>query len=141
MFKYTAQRDIRRAAPDVFAYLTDVGRQTEWVHGVNECHWLTPGAVAVGATAEQSLTFMGKTHVVPMRVVDYQPGRRITFEKQQPFFIRYGFELEPNGTATHVRYPVEMAPTGLSRLVIPLIGRMFINGDLARIAGRLEAAG
>jgi uncharacterized protein YndB with AHSA1/START domain len=141
MFRYTAQRDIRRPAQDVFAYLTDVGRQTEWVHGVSECHWVTPGAPAVGSTAEQSLVFMGKTHVAPMRVVDYQPGRRIVFEKQQPFFIRYGFELEPDGATTHVRYPVEMSPTGFLRVVIALAGRRFINGDLQRIAGQLEAAG
>jgi hypothetical protein len=36
--------------------------------------------------------------------------------------------------------PVEMAPSGLVRLIIPLVGRRTMEGDLVRIAGCLEKA-
>src|SRR5690242_10896294 len=110
MFSYTAERVIRRPASEVFGFLADVRKQTEWVHGVNECHWVDAQAAGIGAVAEQSMTFMGKNRIVPMKVVDYQPGTRIVFEKEQPFRIRFGFELEERDGATRVRYPVEMEP-------------------------------
>jgi carbon monoxide dehydrogenase subunit G len=139
MFRYTAECEIQSPLAEVFAYLSDVTRQTEWVHGVSECRWESPGSVAVGAIAVQSMTFMGKARVVPITVVDYQPGRRIVFEKRQPFLIRFGFEVEEVNGATRVRYPVEMEPRGLFRLVIPLMGRKVIRGDLERISARLSS--
>lgn len=139
MYSYTAERVINRPASDVFAFLADVGKQTEWVHGVNECHWLEAKTASVGAVAEQSMTFMGKTRIERMKVVDFEPGKRIVFEKDRPFHIRFGFELAEKDGATHVRYPVHMEPSGFFRLIIPLVGKKTINGDLARIARYLEA--
>jgi hypothetical protein len=37
-----------------------------------------------------------------------------------------------------VRYPVEMQPRGLLRLLLPLIGRRTIEGDLDRIAQHVQ---
>jgi carbon monoxide dehydrogenase subunit G len=142
MFRYTAEREIQAPIEQVFAFLSDVTRQTEWVHGVTECHWEKPGPVSAGAMALQSMTFMGKPRIVPMKLLEYEPGRKITFEKAEPFPIRYGFELEAAGGSTRVRYPVEMDPKGLLfRVVIPLVGKKTIHGDLDRIAGRLEKRG
>jgi uncharacterized protein YndB with AHSA1/START domain len=140
MFSYTAERVIKRPASEVFSFLADVRKQTEWVHGVKECHWVEAESAGVGAIAEQSMTFMGKNRVVPMKVIDFQAGKRIVFEKEHPFRIRFGFELEEKDGATYVRYPVEMEPRGFFRVLIPLVGRKTINGDLVRIAKCLEAA-
>jgi uncharacterized protein YndB with AHSA1/START domain len=139
MYRYTAQREIKKPAEEVFAYLANVAKQTEWVHGVTECHLVEGAAPAAGATAEQTMTFMGKTHVVPLRIVDFEAGRRIMFAKEHPFSIKFGFELEPCGATTRVRYPVEMEPRGFMSLVIKLVGKRTIEGDLVRISKRLEA--
>jgi uncharacterized protein YndB with AHSA1/START domain len=140
LFQYTAEREVRRPAGQVFAYLSDVTRQPEWVHGVTECHWTGGGQpIGVGSSAEQSMRFLGKLRVVPVRVIDYQPGRRVAFEKREPFLIRFAFEVDDQGGTTRVRYPVEMEPRGLFRVLIPLIGRRTIEGDLVRIAGKLES--
>jgi uncharacterized protein YndB with AHSA1/START domain len=138
MFKYTAECEIRRPVGEVFAYVSDATRQTEWAQGVTECHWEQPGAVAVGSTAIQSMTFMGKQRVVPVTVLEYQPGEKIVFEKRQPFLIRFGFELAGTDGGTRVRFPVEMEARGLLRLIMLLMGRKIIKGDLTRITARLE---
>jgi uncharacterized protein YndB with AHSA1/START domain len=140
MFTYTAHREVKRPAQEVFAYLADVTKQTEWVHGVTECHLSSAGPIGAGSIAEQSMTFMGKKHVVPMQIVEYVPGQRISFEKSHPFHIRFGFELEQDGGVTRVSYPVEMKPTGFFRFIIHLIGKKTINGDLERIAACVERA-
>ena len=137
MFTYTAERLIRRPLDEVFGFLADATRQTQWVHGVTECKWKEGGA-APGAVAEQSMTFLGKKRIVPMTVVDYEPGRRVVFEKRHPFLIRFGFEVSAEGDGTRVRYPVEMTPKGLFRIIIGLIGKRTIDGDLDRIAHSLE---
>ncbi len=137
MYTYTAQRVIARPAAAVFAYLADATRQTEWVHGVSQCRWVNGGPSA-GAAAEQTMTFMGKTRTVPVNMTDYQPQHRVVFEKRDPFWCRFAFELEENGEETLVRYPVEMTPTGVFSLIIRLVGRKTIEGDLTRIARRLE---
>jgi carbon monoxide dehydrogenase subunit G len=141
MFKYTAEGEVRRPVDEVFAYLSDVTKQTEWVHGVTECRWETKGDVAAGAKAIRSMTFMGKPRKVPMKLVEYEPGKRLVFEKTEPFLIRFGFELEGAEGATRIRYPVEMEPRGLLfRVVIPLMGKKEIEKDLKRITERLEAS-
>jgi len=137
MFRHTAERVIKRPVDQVFGFLADATRQTEWVHGVSACRWQGAGA-GPGAVAEQTMTFLGKTRIEHMTVVEWEPGRRVAFEKQRPFKIRFGFELAGEGEATRVRYPVEMAPTGLMKLIIALVGRKIIEGDLVRIAKALE---
>lgn len=137
VYRYTAQRVIARPTAEVFGYLADATRQTEWVHGVSRCSWLGDGP-APGAVAEQTMTFLGKTRTVPMTVVEYQPERRVVFEKQEPMYIRFGFELEEDGGSTLVRYPVEMGLRGVLGLLVRLVGHKEIEGDLTRIAQRLE---
>jgi uncharacterized protein YndB with AHSA1/START domain len=141
MYEYVAERDVRRPVDEVFAYLADATRQTEWVHGVSACTWEGAAEPRLGATAQQSMTFMGKLRVVPMEIVAFEPGRRVWFEKRHPFRVRFGFELEPRGDTTHLRYPVELYPTGVFRLVIPIIARRTIEGDLDRITARIEGHG
>src|ERR1041385_514326 len=139
MFTYTAERVIKKPASEVFAFLSDATKQTQWVHGVDRCEWRDAGSTGLGAVAEQSMTFMGKNRIAKMTVVDYQPGKRVMFEKEYPFKIRFGFELEERDGATHVRYPVEMEPRGFFRVIIPLVGKKTINGDLDRIAKAIES--
>jgi len=136
MFRYTAECFLRQQPDVVMSYVSDPTRQTDWVHGVSECHWVVGGGPAQGAVAEQTMTFMGKERIVPMTMTEYGPSR-VAFEKQQPFPIRFGFEVEPHAGGTRLRYPVEMQPGGLMRLVISLMGRKIIHGDLERIADQL----
>src|ERR1043165_9975472 len=127
MYRYTAERRVARPLENVFRYLADVAKQTEWVQGVSDCHWTGPGPVRVGSVAEQSMTFMGKLRILPLALIQYNPPLRLRFEKTEPFLIRFGFELEGDGSATLVRYPVEMDPRGLFRIIIPLVGKRTID--------------
>src|SRR5690349_11255482 len=133
MFRYTAERVIPRPPAEVFDYLADVTRQPEWVHGVSSCAWRTGTGPGEGAVADQTMTFLGRRRDVPMTVTAFEPQQRVGYSKDDPFPIRFSFELAPDAAGTRVRYPVEMQPRGLLRLLLPLIGKRTIEGDLDRI--------
>jgi uncharacterized protein YndB with AHSA1/START domain len=138
MFRYTAERVIPRPTAEVFDYLADVSRQPEWVHGVSSCRWRDGSGPGDGAVADQTMTFLGRRRDVPMTMTAFQPQRRVAYSKADPFPIRFAFEVEPEAGGTRVRYPVEMEPRGLLRLLLPLIGRRTIEGDLDRIADHVQ---
>jgi hypothetical protein len=81
----------------------------------------------------------GKTSEVSMRVVEFEPGRRIRFAKDNPFHIEFGFELEPSAAGTHVTYPVVLEPRGFFKLVLALMRpKNQIARDLANIKAAVE---
>jgi hypothetical protein len=132
--------DARRAAArhEVFAYLANVTKQTEWVHGVTECHLAGDHAMGAGAVAEQSMKFMGKLRVVSTT------HRRLRAEEEGllrkdgalPHSLRVRARRRPGVDPRALS--LEMEPRGFLRVLIPLIGKKTIEGDLVRIQERLE---
>ncbi len=70
------------------------------------------------------MAFMGKRSTVRMTMAEYVPGRRVSFEKEQPFPIRFGFEAEPDGDGTRLRTP--LAPSVIAERMI--VSRPTITG-------------
>jgi uncharacterized membrane protein len=140
MIRHAPRREIGAPIDRVFHYVSDVTKQPEWVHlDLIDVQLDEPGPLRVGSKATQRLRFLGREQKVPITVVAYEPGRSIHFAKEQPFPIRFGFDLEAVGDKTVVSYPVEMSPTGFFRILIALMGpQKQIEADLASVQERLS---
>lgn len=138
MFRNRIETVIKCPADQVFAYLADVRRQPEWTHMMEQVRFDEPGQ-QVGARAVQTMKIFGRRRDFALTTTVYEPGRRIHFSKTEPFPIRFGFELVPEGERTRVAYVVEMEPRGLFRLMIGLIGKRENTKDLETIRRLLES--
>ncbi len=138
MYRNTIQKMIDCPIEEVFAYLTDVGKQPEWTHFLVACTLTGEEPIGLGSVAVQTIKMMGKTQEIELYVVEFEKNRRVRFEKHEPFYITFGFELEAKAHRTQVVYSVEMKPTGLFGLFIPLIAHKENERDMANIKNRVE---
>ena len=122
MFRHQTEIEVNTAPATVFSYLCDVERQPEWQPDIRLCRWDAPGPVAVGKTARQVLRLFGKEREATLTVDVHEPDRAIRFAKTIPFPIRFGWRLEPTGpSTTRIIYQAEAEPTGIFRLLSPLL--------------------
>jgi uncharacterized protein YndB with AHSA1/START domain len=139
--------DISAPPDQVYAYLSDFTRHSEWTtpgHGVH----ITPDAdapAAVGSTYTSEAHQFGAQRD-KVRVTELDPGRRIVYEAtmKNGSSFRHMFDLSPNGAGTHLTKRFEGVKLGLmDKLTYPLASRMIapglLKGDLERIKSHCEA--
>src|SRR5688572_12479851 len=73
------ERTATFAAPpaEVFAYLSDLDRLSEWQTGVVDARRTSEGPLGVGATATVTRELMGQRIVAPLTITAYEPDRRL----------------------------------------------------------------
>jgi uncharacterized protein YndB with AHSA1/START domain len=116
---------IDRPIEDVFAYLADGTNNPRWRKGVLEIH-RTSAAEGEGATFRQALSGPGGRRVAgDYRVTAYQPPHRLEFVVTAgPARPSGRFDLAEAGPArTTVTFSLDLQPTGLMRLISPMIAR------------------
>jgi uncharacterized protein YndB with AHSA1/START domain len=146
MFKFSTDAHISKPVDQVFAYLANVAKQPEWEPNILACQLDGAGPIQKGSTATQTVRRKGGEHQVSLTVTEFEPGRRLKFEKQWPFRTAFGWILEPSDGGTHVTYPVELDAKGFFRIALSLM-RVFavfgmrtpIHRDLDNIKKRVEA--
>jgi hypothetical protein len=88
---------IASSVPEVWAYVCDVGRWSEWAPTVREC-WVGAGApLQVGSLVEQRAKgIFGSTHYRTQNVTAVEAPRRLAFAGPMgTSAARWGMELEP----------------------------------------------
>ena len=71
---------INRPAPDVFAYMTDLARGTEWQEDLVEAQQTPTGPMGVGTTIREVRLFMSRRLESVFKITDHNPGRKLSFE-------------------------------------------------------------
>jgi len=116
---------VARSPQDVFDFVADVRNDPKWHTDVLEAHLngdsVGPGSVfTIKVKPQMGLT--GGT----VKVSSYDPPRRIVFDvdmgKMRPTTT---FTVQPEGAGARVARKVEVEPTGLMKLMAPLMGGMF----------------
>jgi uncharacterized protein YndB with AHSA1/START domain len=115
---------VNRPAREVFDYLADGTHNREWRSGVLEIE-RTSAADGEGATYRQVLSGPGGRRIPgDYRVTVFDPPRRLEFlvtaGPARPSGI---FELAEVGRATTVRFALDLRPTGVARLMAPMIAK------------------
>ena len=137
-FRTESRITVARSIDDVWAYLADVGRWSEWAPTVVECHIRDGGALLPGAWVEQRAKDLGVGHRRSERVTAVDPPRSIAFAGTMGTSVaRWGMELEPGGDGyANAMMWVEVDLANVMR-VIP--GRA-LEGQVQRVSD-LEMAG
>lgn len=134
---------IDRPPDQVFAYMTDPGRISEWQASALEATQESPGAMAVGTRVREVRKFLGMRMESVVEVTAYEPGKAFGLKVVSgpiPFEVRQTFEPADSGTKIDV--VIEGEPGGFFRLAEPLVvravGRELAN-NLATAKDLLES--
>ncbi len=139
MLTVTADVDIDRPVPEVFAFLEDVENNPRWLQGMKSCKWTSEPPVRVGSTYDQVAAFLGKEIASSFVVTEHQPGKRVTIKTTKstfPLTVTRTTEAVASGR-THVHETVEGDPQGYYRLAQPLL-RLMVRRSVRRDYGRLK---
>lgn len=116
---------VSRPAQDVFDYLAEGTHNREWRAGVLEIA-RTSEAAGEGATYRQVLAGPGGRRIDgDYRITVFDPPARLGFQVTAgPARPAGVFELsETDGQATRVRFALDVTPTGLMKLMTPMISK------------------
>lgn len=142
----TATREIRRPAPEVFAFFADASNNPLWQQGMLSCLWTTQPPLRVGSTYEQRARFMGRQVTSTFVVVAFEPPRLIEIETLESTFpIKVRRSVEPTGPAScRVSAQISGGPEGrLMKLIEPVIGfaaQRSVDRDYDRLVQWLESS-
>lgn len=136
--------DIKRPPADVFAFLADGENDPRWRSGVLDIR--RKSGNGQGAIYEQGVKGpFGRRVPADYEVTAYEPDRRLGFRAIAGPIRPEGsyelHELSPDGT--RVTFALRCAPSGMARLMGPMIARTMRSevAQLARLREVLEASG
>jgi carbon monoxide dehydrogenase subunit G len=133
---------VSRPLDDVFAFVEDARNRPRWDDSVESEELTSPEPIGVGTTVRTKLRSMGREYEYTWEVVEHQPPNRMTIEStSDPFPTTLAYELGGRGGETAVEFSVAGRPTGLLRLLEPLIARNTqknLDPGFARLKQALE---
>lgn len=133
---------INAPAEKVFAFLSDIRRQPEWVGAVQEVTDLPDGPVGRGTTFRLHLALMGQTARARQEITSFEPNREIVQSTTSgPIPATISIVLTPQGDSTLVRNVTETDLSSLSRLLRPIATRTIrqqLDNDLETLKRILE---
>lgn len=135
---------INRPIKDVFDYVTDIPRETEWFTGMRAVRRLSRLGHGTGTEYEFRMRLWGYPFSTLMRVTDFAPpGRMTMLSIRSPitFSATYSFEPLPDG-GTLVRLDAHVIGGSVYRLLgpafLPML-RVAISRRFALLKQRMEA--
>lgn len=137
---YTAE--IRRPPDVVFAFAGDYANDPSWRGGVLSMVYETDAPVARGSRTRELMRSMGRKVVTVAEVTEYSPTRTAFRSLSGPVACEGHREFVGTATGTRFTYSLVLRPTGVLRLLEPLLRWMLarqIQADVRRLGERLEA--
>jgi hypothetical protein len=115
---------IARPLDEVFAFVSDARNRPSWDDSVGSEELTSPEPIGVGSTVRTRMQSMGRDLEIDWEVVEHQPPSRQRIESTSgPFSTTLVYDLEDGPDGTAVRFSVTGCPSGLMRLMQPLIAR------------------
>jgi carbon monoxide dehydrogenase subunit G len=123
---FTKNVSIRIARPvdEVFAFVADARNRPRWDDGVDREELTSPEPIGVGSTVRTTLRSMGREYQYTWEIVEHEPPNRQRIESTSgPFPTTLVYGLSERDGQTDVEFSITGRPTGLLRLLEPLIAR------------------
>ena len=134
---------IARPPDEVFAFVSDARNRPSWDDSVASEELTSPEPIGVGSTVRTRMRSMGRDYEIDWEVVEHQPPTRQRIESTSgPFPMTLLYELTGNSEGTKVVFSVTGRPTGLTRLMEPVIARSTqrnLDVGFARLKELLES--
>jgi uncharacterized protein YndB with AHSA1/START domain len=138
----TIQTHISRPPGDVFAVLADVSKNALWAAASVEGRQTSPGPVAVGTTAREVSTFLGRRIEVDSVITEFVAGRRLAYRTAGgPFPFSGSFDVAPAGDGSLLTATFEATPPGIFAFLGPLFAalvRRAFRRDLRNLKRLME---
>jgi uncharacterized protein YndB with AHSA1/START domain len=143
MAPITASIEIARSPEEVFAYLNDFTRHSEWQSSLEEVTVETQGPVGVGTRVRERRKVPGGVREMTIETTEHDPPRRIGFRGLDgPIRAVGAATVSPAGEGSRVSVELDFEGHGLGRLLVPLVrsqARREVPLDQQRLKERLEA--
>jgi len=146
MAAITETVEIARRPEDVFAYLEDLSRHSEWQTQIESFELLTEGPTRVGTRAVDTRRVPGGRRKITYEITEHDPPRRVAFRGLDgPIRPEGVVTLEPldDGRRSRVTLELDLVGHGLmGKLLAPLArrdARKRVPEDQARLKERLES--
>jgi uncharacterized membrane protein len=137
--------EIARSPEDVFRYLDDLARHSEWQEGIVSARVETDGPTRVGTRAVEVRRMGGREMTVTYEVTRHDPPRAFGFEGVDgPVRVTGLGTVEPvgDGTSSRVTIELDFVGHGAGKLLAPLArshARKQVPKDQQRLKERLES--
>jgi Polyketide cyclase / dehydrase and lipid transport len=129
---------VSRPQEDVFAFIADARNRPSWDESVISEELTSPEPIGVGTTVRTHLRSMGREYEYTWEVVEHEPPNRMTIESTSgPFPTTLSYRLGNREGQTSLAFSVTGRPTGLLRLLQPMIARK-TQANLELGFGRLK---
>lgn len=133
--------EISRRPEDVFSYMTDPSRQTEWQESLVSSRLEGGGPAAVGSKVTQTRRIGRMERKMTMEVTEVSPPRRFAFRGiDGPVRAIGGGTVEPleGGAQSRVTTQLDFEGHGIGKLLIPLVVRRQARKELPRNQQKLK---
>ena len=143
MAKAEASIVINRPAHDVFVYMTDIDKETEWQAELVKAVQTSTGPISVGTTVREVRRFMGRRMEVVFEITEFEPDKEMSFSSiSAPFPMHGRYSLEPVEGGTSVTLFIEGELSGVFKMAEPIVAQTAkrqIDADLGRLKTQLES--
>jgi carbon monoxide dehydrogenase subunit G len=138
MFTSSVEVVIARPVDEVFAFVSDARNRPSWDDSVQSEELTSPEPIGVGSTVRTHMRSMGRDYEIDWEIVEHEaPNRQRIESTSGPFSTTLVYDLTGDTDATSVRFSVTGRPTGLLRLMQPLIART-TQRNLDHVFARLK---
>lgn len=124
MFTKSVSVIIDRPIEDVFSFVADARNRPQWDESVDKEELTSPEPIGVGSTLRTTFRSMGREYQYTWEVVEHQPPHRMRVDSTSgPFPTTLAFVFSERDGGTSVDASVTGRPTGLMRLIQPVVAR------------------
>jgi len=125
MEEFEIKAVIRRPTQEVFDYLTDVDKATDWNPAAVEVRKSSAGPLGVGSTLVYVARFLGRQSESSVEVTKFDPGLRYTTKTiSGPFHLEVDTTLEAVGNDTSLTTVYRGESRGFFKLAEPIVVRL-----------------
>ena len=144
MSTMTQSVTINRHVEAVWDFIGDFETTTRWSRGVLEARQTSDGPLGAGSTLQAVVKAFGRRRTADYLGTEYEPNHVFACEVTSgPMSSRARYSGEPAGAGTRLTASGEVAATGLSKLLAPILVRIIrkhSEADLANVKRILEAS-
>jgi len=116
---------INRPIEEVFAFVTDTEKQTEWNGELVESKKTSDDPRGVGTTFTGVVKFLGRRIEATNEVTEYEVNRKMGTKVTGPMSAVGSHTFESVEGGTRLTFVVEANTSGVLKFADPLIARMF----------------
>jgi uncharacterized protein YndB with AHSA1/START domain len=116
---------INRPVDQVFAFLVDPGKTSDWTPGLTEARQMSDGPVGVGTTVLFIGKFLGRSFESLSEVTDYVPNEKFSSKTTSgPIHLEVDSTLQPVDGGTRLATVYRGESRGFFKLAEPVIVRL-----------------